>query len=61
MDGYPRRKYKMTVGILNEKWNACLLLMLLQNEIVFLKMLCMFVTLSKSICKYTKQKQAKRP
>ncbi len=58
--GITRRKYKMTVGILNEKWNACLFLMLLQNGIVFLKCFTRLLRSIKVSAKYTEQKQAKR-
>ncbi len=59
MDGYPRRKYKMTVGILNEKWNACLLLMLLQNGIVFFKCFtCLLRSIKVSANTLSKNKQS---
>jgi hypothetical protein len=50
----------MTVGILNEKWNACLFLMLLQNGIVFFKCFTCLLRSIKVSAKYTEQKQAKR-
>ncbi len=49
----------MTVGTLNGKWNACLLLMLLQSGIVFFKCFtCLLLSIKVSANTLSKNKQS---